>query len=54
MWINMSIWNKTIYNPYNNPSQLKSLRPPKTEDYENMRTYLEKLHKKRGNKKKEL
>lgn len=54
VWINMSIWNKTIYNPYKNPEQYKMVTPPTVEEYDNMRLYLEKLHKKGGIKKKEL
>jgi len=48
----MSIWNKTIYNPYKNPEQYKMVTPPTVEEYDNMRLYLEKLHKKGGIKKK--
>lgn len=47
----MSIWDKTVYNPYMNPKQRILVRQPTREEQENMREYLEKLHKKMGIKK---
>lgn len=47
----MSIWDKTVYNPYMNPEQRILVRQPTREEQENMREYLEKLHKKMGIKK---
>jgi len=46
----MSIWNKTIYDPYKNPEQYKMVTPPTVGEYDNMRLYLEKVHNKKKNK----